>query len=223
MQSAGGGIMFNRHTQSAEVNTHANVGRGGISLLAFLDLNNNGKYDKGEPKVSGLKPRMNAARFEYHEKDSLYSTSGLMPYTDYIVDLEQNTFQTIAWQIKNKTVRVTVEPNHFKLIEVPVSVAGEVAGMVYDADAADQRGIGRVKINFYKNGSVLAGSTLSEFDGYFNFLGLPPGSYIARIDTAQLDKIKMTALPAELPFTIKPSLEGDIVDDLEFFLKKEER
>lgn len=222
MQSARGGIMFNQPAASAAFNSYANVGKGGITLIAFLDLNNNGKRDKGEPKVSGLKPRVHGGRFEYHKKDTLHTASGLMPYTNYIIEVDQNNFQTIAWQIKNKSIKVTVEPNHFRLIEVPVAVAGEVSGMIYDASSTDQRGIGRIKINFYKNGSVLMGSTISEYDGYFNFLGLSPGSYVARIDKEQMENIKMTALPAELPFKINTSTEGDIVDDLEFFLQKKE-
>lgn len=33
--------------------------------------------------------------------------------------------------------------------------------------------------------SNIAGRTLSESDGYFSYMGLAPGDYIARIDTAQ--------------------------------------
>ena len=61
--------------------------------------------------------------------------------------------------------------------------------------------------------------TITEPDGYFNFLGLPPGSYYAILDSNQLHKLNMSVSPSSINFTIKKSKDGDVADGLEFFIK----
>jgi hypothetical protein len=58
---------------------------------------------------------------------------------------------------------------------------------------------------------------LTEDDGFFDFIGLPPGEYTARVDSVQLAKLQMTSSPA-LSFKISQNSEGDIVNNLEFTL-----
>ena len=61
--------------------------------------------------------------------------------------------------------------------------------------------------------------SLSESDGFFNYLGLPSGDYTASVDTAQLDKLKMLSTPAKLNFKIRNTEEGDIADGIDFTLE----
>jgi len=217
-QSARGSIIYDHNTKSMGVNTHTNVGKGGITIIPFLDLNNNGKRDADEPKVSGVKPRIQGSMFEYNKKDSTFRAINLTPYVNYLIELNSNDFESISWQIKNKLIKVTVDPNNFKLLEIPVTVKGEVSGMIYNAASTSMRGIGRIKIDFYLNDSTFVFSTLTEEDGYFSFLGFAPGSYTMRVDQLQLDKLQMTASPSNASFDILTLREGDVVDGLEFFL-----
>ena len=220
MQAASGGINYDQRAQSVGFNTLQNVGKGAIKISSFLDLNNNGKRDAHEPKVQGLNPSVRGGKFRYHEKDTSYYLSNLSPYMDYFIKLDQTTFPSISWQIKDQFIKVMVEPNFFKRIEVPISVAGEVSGMVFADGTSDSKGIGRVMVNIYTSDGGLIGSAMSEGDGYFSYFGLPSGEYTARLDAEQLKKIQMTARHGEILFTIKNSGEGDYVDDLEFFLRK---
>lgn len=222
VQSAKGGISYNHNSRSPYANTRINVGKGAVSIVSFLDINGDGKRNPGEAKVAGVIPSINGALFEYNSKDTSYAASNLSPYTDYRIELVQGSSESISWQLKNKSIQVTIEPNYFQQIEVPVLVVGEVSGTISFNDAKGKRGIGRIKINFYKNDSILVGSTVSEEDGYFSFLGLPPGSYKASVDPSQLSKLWMTAFPEALPFDIRSLKEGDIVDGLEINLGRQE-
>ena len=219
-QSASGGIMFDQNAASVKTNARSNVGKGGLTILAFLDLNNNRKYDAGEKKVSNVNPRVKGGSLTYNERDTTYTVSNLQPYTDYILEVNQSNFQIISWLLTNKVIKVEVEPNHYKRIEVPVTVAGEVAGMLYNYNTPEMTG--RIKINFYRDDKVLVGNVLTEDDGYFSYMGLEPGNYTARVDSAQLENIKLTTLQEASPFQIKLSTEGDLVDDLEIFIGKQE-
>jgi hypothetical protein len=213
-QSARGSLLYNEKINQLHLSRNSNLGKGGLTILSFLDLNYNGRHDKNEPKVNGLKLKLNSAQITRNKRDTTLSITGLEAYTQFILELETNSFDNIAWQLKNKSFSVTVEPNHFKLIEVPVTVAGEASGYVYNQA---QEGLGRIIIHFYNRHGKLAGKTVTEQDGYFTFMGLAPGVYTASIDEQQLKKVKMTASPA-LPFRIKANVEGDMVDGLDFVL-----
>jgi hypothetical protein len=204
------------------IGTHlrSSVGKGGITIYPFLDLNANGVRDKGEPKVKGLNLNVSGGRVEHIERDTLIRIYDMEPYTTSLLTLLGSNFDNIAWQIKNKKMAVTIDPNQFKVIEVPVDVLGEVAGTVYLGSEGSERGQGRVIVNIYKRDSTLVSSTLTEEDGYFSYMGLRPGKYFAMIDTTQMRRLSMKATPGIIEFEIEESYEGDFVDGLEFYIEK---
>ena len=210
-----GSFMYDEKTNYLEVSDQTNVGKGGIIILPFLDLNCNGRREPNEPKVAGLKFHINGGHTENNIKDTTFSVSGLEAYNDYFIELDKNSFENITWQIKNPIIKAAIEPNHFKLIEVPVAVVGEVSGAVYLVKK-NAEGIGGIIINIYNEHSVLAGRTITEPDGFFSYMGLAPGKYIASIDTAQFQKLKYIS-SHPLSFKILSNKDGDIAEDLKFF------
>lgn len=120
--------------------------------------------------------------------------------------------------MKNRTISVTIEPNSFKSIEVPIAVVGEVSGTVYLKGSEGRNGLGRIIVNFYNSDSVFIARTLTEADGFFSFLGLAPGSYSAQVDKVQLQKLKIIA-SSPLLFKINSTSNGDVADGLQFVLQ----
>jgi hypothetical protein len=138
----------------------------------------------------------------------------------YTIELDRNSFDNISWQIKKPTISVFIDPNQFKLIQIPIAVVGEVSGTVYLSENNSKKGQGRIIVRFYRSDdSSLAATTLTEADGFFSYLGLVPGSYIARIDTAQLHRLYMTSSPITLPVTILQNKDGSVVDGIDFMLQ----
>ena len=221
-QSARGSIICDPGSGYVDFNNRINVGRGGIVLVPFLDLNQNGKRDKGEPKVSGLTFSINGGRIETDNKDTITRILDLEPYVNYIVELNRNSFENIAWQIRNRTLGITVEPNTLKMVEIPVTVAGEASGTVFVKSSRGTKGQGRIFVCFYRDESVLVARTITEPGGFFSYLGLAPGSYSIRMDTLQLSKLQMNSIPASIHIIIKKSIDGDVVEGLEFVLQSNE-
>ena len=221
-QSARGSLICDAKSKYLDFNNRVNVGRGGLVLAPFLDLNQNGKRDTGEPKVGGLTFSINGGRIEVDTKDTITRVFDLEPYVTYVVELNRNSFENIAWQIRNHTLAVTVEPNTLKMIDIPVTVAGEASGTVSMKSSHGIKGQGRIVVCFYRNDSVMVARTITEQGGFFSYLGLPPGSFTVRMDTMQLGKLQMTPVPAGIPFTIKKSTDGDVVDGLDFVLQPNE-
>jgi cell division protein FtsN len=154
------------------------------------------------------------------EKDTTIRIIGLEPYTSCFIELDPNSFESIAWQLTFRTMNVTVDPDMLKTIEVPVIVAGEANGTVTIEENGLKRGQDRVIVNFFNEKMKPAGRTLTEQDGYFSLFGLYPGKYIVMIDTVQLRKLEMTSEPDSIPFSIKTGLEGEIIDNLNFNLTR---
>jgi hypothetical protein len=218
LQSVRGSLLYDPKTRYVGLGNSTSVGKGGVIILPYLDLNNNGKYDKGEPKVPGFKIQINSGHIQYNKTDTIIRISGLEAYTSYTVKLLPS-FNNIALQIKKLTISITIDPNLFKILEVPVTVINEVSGTVYLKRKNEEKGQGRIMVCFYNSDATLAGRILTETDGFFNFSGLTAGSYTARIDSAQLCNLKMTVIPNILHFTIKPNKDGDLIDGLQFILE----
>jgi hypothetical protein len=218
-QYARGSFINDRRSGYLGTDNRANVGKGGITIIPYLDLNGNGRHDAREPRASGLNIRTNGGRIERSERDTSIRILGLEPYTDCFIQLDQASFENIAYRLKFTTISVTVDPNKLKLIEIPVFVAGEASGTVLIEKDGVNTGLARILVNFYDKDQRLAGRTLTEGDGYFSYLGLPPGSFTVRPDSVQLRKLDMVPTPESVSFSIAETMEGDFVDGLDFVVR----
>ena len=54
-QSARGSFLYDDVSSYITKNNRNSACRGALTIIPFLDINNNGKQDKDEPRVSGLK------------------------------------------------------------------------------------------------------------------------------------------------------------------------
>jgi cell division protein FtsN len=221
IQYARGSLLHDRKTKYLGTDNRTNVGKGGIAIVPYLDLNANGIKDRGEPKAYGLNIHTNSGRIDISESDTTIRILGLEPYTNCFVELDPDSFDNISWRLKFKSLSVTVDPDILKLVEIPVSVVGEASGKVMIENGSIIKGLGRVIISFYTNDHRLIGKTLSEDDGYFSFLGLAPGAYMVEINKEQLNKLELVADPERIEFRIVSGIDGDIIDNLNFNLKNE--
>lgn len=215
-----GSLAYDSESKYIVAGNQTTMARGALTLVPFLDINFNDSRDPGEPLITGLELRINGGRFLTRSKDSLTRVMDLEPYTSYLLEMNNTGFENIAWQLRDKTLEIFIDPNQFKRIEIPVYPMGEINGMVYLQDSTSVKAQGRILVNIYTENGVLKKQVMSERDGYFTFLGLPPGNYYAAIDTEQLQKISMTATPQRIEFTIESSEWGDIVDGLDFVIMK---
>jgi len=220
IEYARGSLINDRKTKYLGTDNRPNVGRGGISVVPFLDLNENGKKDPGEPRAYGLNLYSNGGRIEKSDRDTTIRILGLEPYTNCFIDLDPNSFEDVSWRLQKQTYSVAVDPEIMKLIEIPVSVAGEATGYVLLENRGEKIGQGRVIVSFFDSNLNLVGKTLTEEDGYYSYFGLTSGLYSVRIDTSQLRKLEMTSSPDKIQFTIRGGIEGDIADNLDFVLAR---
>jgi hypothetical protein len=219
-QYASGGIIFEPQADFVSFNNQLGLGRGGIKFIPFLDINSNGKKDIKEPLVQGVTILLIGGGRKSVLADGSTIVTELEPYIENYIELNTSEVKSIAWRIKNKTLNCTLNPNQIKIIEIPVVVVGEVSGMLYIQEKELLKGTGGIKINIYDLHDKLVTSILSAGDGYFSFLGLKSGQYIAKIDSNQLGNLKMKSESPSRSFEIDNGIDGDYVDTLEFIIQK---
>jgi hypothetical protein len=214
-----GSLIYDGKTKYLGADNQFNVGRGCISVIAFLDLNANGIRDHGEPKAPGLNVRVNGGRIEKSERDTTIRIFGLEPYTSCFLDIDPNSFENISWRVPVKIFDVRVDPEIMKHIEIPVTVVGEGSGYVTNDKGG---GTGRIIVRFTDSSGRHVASTLTESDGYFSWFGFIPGEYSVGIDTLQLKKLGLTSDPETRNFKISGSSDGDFIEGLNFRLTEAE-
>lgn len=218
INSISGSLVHDSRSFYTRFTREPSVGRGGLILLTYLDLNNNQKYDKGEPKLKGLNFNIQSGRRDENKHDSTIVIRNLEAYNSFLITLDQNSFEEISWQIKLRTIKVEIDPNQFRLIEIPVSILGEVNGTIYTQTEAGKKIQERILINIYNKSGTFVTSSLSEADGYYNYLGLLPGSYTAKPDAEQMRKLGLRAFPGAWNFEITGGRYGDVQSGIDFTL-----
>ena len=218
--SARGSFLFDDKTGYITTNDRTSVRKGAVTVIPFLDLNGNDKFDIMEPGVPGLEIKNMGGSVTYNNDRTQLRIFDLQPYTQFVIQIDTLSLDNIAWKINKPVIALETVPNQFLTIYVPVKVLGEVSGMVYIKNENGTKGQGRITINILNSNNELVGEFLTEGDGYFTYLGLTSGKYTAEINPEQLKKLNYSASPSEIPFTIETTEFGDIVDDLEFVLEK---
>jgi hypothetical protein len=220
-QALQGGVATGGGNRFLYTNYNGNVGKGSIALSPFLDSNLNGKRDPGERiiKVDAVKVMGSNVRFS--PRDSLIRITELNPFIYYLIEFNNNDLPTMTWRFSKKIWSVMVDPNQFKMVEIPVVSVGEINGQVLINRKGILRGIGRILINIYeKEGKRFVTRVLTESDGSIYFLGLMPGNYIAEVDRGQMDNLGFKVDPPRLEFTVGMSEDGDVIEGIDFTIQE---
>lgn len=220
VESVKGSVIYDTQSGYSAVSNRSMIGTGGVELRAFLDLNGNGRHDKNEPRVQGLRVSVNGGRIIQHLNDTTIGITDMEAYSKQRIDLSRSSFENISWRIGKPVISIFIEPNQVKLVEVPVSVVGEASGHVLFKNDGETQGLGRIKVNFYREDESLAATTMTESDGFFSYMGLVPGDYTVRIDPGQLRTLGLESKPAGIPVNIRVSNDGEVVDNLRFILER---
>lgn len=218
-QNAQGSVAFGGDNNHAHTSNISSLGKGGILFYPFLDLNQNGKRDKGEKMILLSAVRVAGSTANISKKDSIVRVSDLNAFVDYNIQFVNTDLDNISWRFKHNNYQVQIDPNQYKKVDVPVECVGEVIGMVYFCKKDEKKGLGRLIIHIYDEKGNKVAETLSESDGYYSYLGLKPGKYLVRPDDEQLQKLKFQSAPVKYEIGFKITEEGEIVDGLDFNIR----
>jgi hypothetical protein len=218
-ENAQGSLAFGGDNNYVHTSKNSAISKGGILFYPFLDLNQNGVMDTGEKKVLLSKVSVSSNVAVISKKDSIVRVSDLNAFVNYTIKFSNTDLDNISWRFKDNTYQILVDPNQYKRVYVPIISVGEVNGMVYLVSDKTMKGQARVTLQVYDKKGEKVAETISEYDGYFSYLGLKPGIYTVRVDESQLKKLNYKSYPLVHQIVIKESTYGDLLEGLDFKLK----
>ena len=218
-QTVGGSIAIDPHRGRVTLSGRPLVGRGGVSVRFFLDENGNNRFDQTEVRVTGATVRFDrVAELRTSQLGEMIATE-LLAHHRYHGQVDIRDVPNPLWRPQFTAFSFIADPNRFQAIEVPFYAAATAQGIVTRTGDGADRPVPGLKVHVMSaDGSLL--EVLSTFaDGSFYHQGLPPGRYIVKLDSAQLDILAATSNPSQRAFDLGPSREGASMEGLDFILR----
>jgi hypothetical protein len=160
-------IMHNRDLASS--------GRATMNL--YIDENNNGIRDSGEPPVPWAK---------YREDETLAMSPGVLPLTPlpgaHAVQIETRHFEFDDPFLvpRAEAYELRTHAGADVSLDVAVVMTGDIEGRVYFGSAENAIAARGVAVSLHAPDGREIDTTLSEFDGFYSFSGIPGGDYEVR-------------------------------------------
>lgn len=217
-ETASGSLLLGPSLAHSSLSNRTSMDRAHVKFVAFLDINGNGVNDKEEPQLQGIKVTSISGGQKIDADDGAILFREMEPYMEHHFIINTDHLNRIAWRVKDKRLNVYLSPNQVRLVEIPVSILGEVGGYVLNSTG---KGLGGIKIQILDEKQELVKQLVSESDGFFSYLGLKSGAYSAQLDQEQLKNLKLES-NGPFNFEILNTEEGDFMDNLEFFLSETE-
>ena len=178
--------------------TKERIARRGQALVkVFLDEDGDGRRSADEPYLEDVNaaagPRISQ---QGTNEFGLTIVDGLQPYKPVLVRLDEGSLGDPYLAPGSKGTVIVPRPGIPLEVELPVSRSGEVEGLLLSPDGAEMQGVELELID--RKGQIVA-ETVSEFDGFFLFDGVPYGTYRLRVAPEIARRLE-----------VKAELEGDV-------------
>ncbi len=210
-----GSAIYNPARGSADFYGNPSLSRGGVTGRVFLDVNGNGKFDRDEQPLEGVRVVVGPT-FDFSDADGAYHVWDVLPYEPAQVMVDSASLASPLWVPAFAVVLVEPSPNRYRSLDVPIIPAGVIEGRLIGAGA---RRAGSAAVTLVlqnrKTGERRRIDTFS--DGTFYAMGVRAGDYQLTVDPACLALLGATAAP--IGFTMKASAEGGSVGGLELVLE----
>jgi len=218
-QSLRGSAVFDRQNGDLLWDNRQQVGRAGASIRMFIDEDNSGRYEPGEEIVPGNAVSIERASARKLEKSGITRLSQLEPYRRYNFVVNDANISNPLLQPRYREFSVILDPNSFKTLNVPFYTTGIIDGRVDKLTDGQLFPISGLRIHIKQIDGPFEATLRTFSDGSYYSMEVPPGSYEAWVDPSQLEFLGAFSTPGRLTFEVRPSLEGDFVDGLDFILE----
>jgi hypothetical protein len=158
----------------------ASSGRATMNL--FIDENNNGLRDPDEPPVPWA---------SYREDEMLAIAPGVLPLTplpsarSVQIETRHLKFDDPFLLPRAEAYELTTHAGADVSVDVAVVMTGDIEGHVFLGSPDDAVAARRVSVSLHAPDGREIDRTLSEFDGFYSFTGVPGGSYEVRVSAGE--------------------------------------
>lgn len=195
--SLGGNPASNKLVMKSDKRT----GTGTASALVYHDVNNNRKFDEGDTPLPEVKViAQHARRGTDTDDDGVALLTGLSPHKPTDVEIDVETLEDPFWTPVIDGTAITPRAGTVNRLEFPVVTTGEIDGTIYLQDSSgNTTQLRNVTLEIVDREGEVTQSTKSEFDGFYLFQRVFPGTYTLRISPEeQFEQIDVSAYQIEI-------------------------
>lgn len=175
-QGISGSLFFQDGRSGLEASAESGIGKGGLLVYPFVDINHNTRRDPGEPAAAGAMASLEGQQAKATDKDTIIRFDQLPAGKAYTLYFDPKDLEDVFWSFRYSVILARVEPAQYQRIEVPVQPKHEIHGFVPKGWADDRAGNRKVFL-FDLSGHLLH-NTWPDHDGSYAFSDLAPGAYI---------------------------------------------
>ncbi len=183
-------------------------GSGAVSIMVFIDYNENGIFDGSDKPLKGVVIMVNQQESDYITKESGVAIIPLLrPHSPTDISVAPRSLEFDP-HLKAFPRGVRLVPRLGKVAEVllPVVIRGEIDGTVVH----NGNPVGNIEVELVDTDHQIVTIQVTDKDGYFLFDELPPCQYELRIPERQLKRLQLRPSPQKRSIRIDPkgSFEG---------------
>lgn len=195
------------------------TGGYGATARVFLDRNANGLYDdRDEPLPDVRFAGGGALRQASTDRLGLAFLPDLPAHDVRDVRLDVESLQDPYLIPALQAVRAVGHPGAHLALEFPVTYSGDIEGTVFVQTPAGRTPLRNVGLELVDLKQRRIQTTVSEFDGYYLFQGIPPGWYEVHVVASALARRNLRPTP---PLAAAVPVDGGVVTGNDFVLKFE--
>lgn len=190
---------------------------GAVSARVFEDLNMNGVFDANEPTIENATVKaVQAYRQGKTNASGVAVLSSLYNNTTTDIVVDESTLDGPFMITAIPGVAIKARKGYVETVELPVVKAGEVEGVIYLKNVAGVSEVAPyIMLNLVDKKDKIVASTRSEYDGYYLFTNVKPGSYSLKVDENYIDRRGLKTADRNVNF----SSEGDVIAGVDFVLR----
>jgi hypothetical protein len=220
VQNVSGTVEYDSRQKTFHGHNLASVGLSDLTMRMFVDKNGNGVYDPGEQTINDVVMNFGQAAFIDMGDSGITRVRRLLPYTRYNIDIVESSISNPLWIPKAHAFSVITEPDIYKPIDVPFYASGVLDGSVSMQIGNKPEAVPGIEIHVQSIDGKYRKDIRVFADGSFYQTGIPPGKYIAYVDSTQLGILGVSCDPSIRSFDVKITTDGDYIEGMNFLLKK---
>jgi len=181
----------------------------------FLDIDNDGARDSEELGLDSVRLRVGGRRVAT-DRAGRFSVSEMLPFEAILIQVDTTSLENPFYVVPNRVVEVTLTPNSFVPVDIPVVMGAEVTGgVLFEGEPLAGA---RITLRELETGRRISLITFS--DGGFYTIGLLPGTYEVTISRTVLESLGAVAPPVR--FVVPPGPGEKVVDAVVLTVEREE-
>jgi hypothetical protein len=201
-----GSVLWDRQGGRLAAAPGPSIERAGVAGRVFLDRNQNGRYDPGEPPVPGVRVIVGSQPV-VSDSSGAFRVWDLMPFEPVDVLVDSMSIDSPLLVPAFATGTLVPNPNRFRTLDVPIVSAGVIEGRVWRVIGGTREPMSAVLLVLTDRRTGTRRRFPSFSDGTFYLMGVKAGDYELTADDAALAGSGLAAAPAR--FTIDPEHAAD--------------